>query len=156
MNDLNNKTEKEVVDTIKNNEVQLVGNLGGDAKVFEATGYTILKFSIAVSLPKDKVLWQECKLIVKNDVQERHIYLAKLKRGSRVEIIGSLDDESFKTKEGKLVSKILIKINKINFVAFTKKAKDMVKDQNERINNTIENQKDDEVFDNDLGFDIPF
>jgi len=110
-----------------NCKIELNGNLGADPKIIEKEEKTFVALSVATtdSYPKkegDKTVWENSKTTLWHDVlifrPTAIEVVKKLKKGDRVDVIGSLSYRSFKDENGinrKQASIIGGFINKIEF-----------------------------------------
>lgn len=110
-----------------NCKIELNGNLGADPKIIEKEGKTFIALSVATtdSYPKkegDKTVWENSKTTLWHDVlifRPTVIEVVKkLKKGDRVDVIGSLSYRNFKDENGinrKQASIIAGFVNKVEF-----------------------------------------
>lgn len=111
-----------------NNRVELNGNLGQDAKTIESNGKKFISLSLATTDSyKDEVgnwhdketLWHEVLVFRPAAIQ----FAKDLKKGDRVEVVGSLSYRPFKDEQGYTRHQANIIAGYVQKVTFEKKDK---------------------------------
>lgn len=95
------------------NQTVLTGNLGADPEIFYgANGDPVASFDIAFKSSKKKTGWIRCVAFKKlAEVVEKYLH-----RGSRVGIIGTLDQQKWETDEGVQRSSFQLICNSLEFI----------------------------------------
>ena len=98
------------------NIVALTGNITYDSELKYTTGGTaVLKFSIAVNekyKDKEEVAFVEC-VMFGTAAEKLHQYLNK---GTRLNVSGSLKQDSWTDQSGNKRSKLYVRVDKIDFI----------------------------------------
>lgn len=101
------------------NQVVLIGNLGRDPEVrYTATGMAVTTFSLCFSSGKDKTGW--INVVSFNKLAEtigQH-----LSKGSRVGVVGVLDENKWEDNQGNKRSSLQVICNNIEFIKTNKQA----------------------------------
>lgn len=101
------------------NQVVLTGNLGRDPEVrYSATGTAVTTFSMCFKAPKGKDVWINVVLFGKlAESASQH-----LSKGSRIGIIGVLDENSWEDQNGNTRRNFQIIGNSIEYIKTNKKS----------------------------------
>ena len=112
-------------------QVQLIGNIGTDAKVMEVNGNKFVSFSVGTNEKfKDsqgnqveKSTWVSCILSKESPVKDY------LKKGTKVFVEGDLSVKTFKNQNGDWQSGVNCRVRKIELLS-AKKAEDSNSEEN--------------------------
>lgn len=97
-------------------KTQVIGNIGKDAVSQTIGNNNYAKFSLAVSLGKDKTEWIDCLKIDKDNKLIQY-----LTKGKTIFVEGKPSANAYTNKEGKAVASLTIWVNDLEFVASPKK-----------------------------------
>ena len=129
-------------------QVQLIGNIGTDAKVMEVNGNKFVSFSVGTNEKfKDsqgnqveKSTWVSCILSKESPVKDY------LKKGTKVFVEGDLSVKTFKNQNGDWQSGVNCRVRKIELLS-AKKVED---------SNSEESHNQPEVLSGHVEDDLPF
>jgi single-strand DNA-binding protein len=95
------------------NQCLLVGNLGNDPDVYYSSeGNPVASFNLAFHSSKKKLCWIKVTCFHKlAEITEKY-----LKKGSRVAIVGTLDQQKWETNEGIQRSSFQLICNSMEFI----------------------------------------
>ncbi len=112
------------------NIITLSGNLGADPEVFYSSeGNPIASFSLAFRSGKDHTGWMKVVAFKKlAEITEKN-----LKKGDRVIVSGSLDQEQWENHEGAKRTSLKVIANSIEFFHKTQADSDFIKEESEEV-----------------------
>lgn len=96
-------------------KTQVIGNIGKDATSQVINEKNYAKFSLAVTIDKDKTEWVDCLKIDKEGKITPH-----LTKGKTIFVEGKPSANAYTNKAGKVVGSLTIWVNELEFVASPK------------------------------------